>query len=96
VGICLQSRANFRVFRIFARLPGNTNAKPKEKRRDCMASLTTKELSSIEDQLNIEQVLIKKFNMYANQISDPQLRSKCQDYASRHQQHYNTLLKTLQ
>ena len=49
-------------------------------------SLTAKELAAIEDQLGVEQTLIKKFTMYAHMASDPQLRN---------QNHYNRLLAQL-
>ena len=39
-------------------------------------SLTAKELAAIEDQLGVEQTLIKKFTMYAHMASDPQLRTQ--------------------
>ena len=36
-----------------------------------MANLTSKELSAIEDQLNCEQMLIKKFKAYAQMATEP-------------------------
>lgn len=60
-----------------------------------MATLTTKELSAIEDQLSMEQTLIKKFNAYATMCTDPQIKTKCQQIAAQHQQHYNTLMNHL-
>lgn len=60
-----------------------------------MATLTTKELSAIEDQLSMEQSLIKKFNTYATMCNDPQIKSKCQQIAQKHQQHYTTLMNHL-
>ena len=57
-----------------------------------MANLTAKELTAIEDQLGIEQNLIKKYNMYAQTSGDGQLKTKCEQIASRHQCHYDTLL----
>lgn len=60
-----------------------------------MANLTTRELGSLTDQLVREQVLVKKYKMYANQCCDPQLRTKCEQVAARHQNHYNTLLNQL-
>ena len=47
-----------------------------------MANLTTKELGSIQDQLVREQVLVKKYKMYAGQCCDPQLRNKCEQVAA--------------
>ena len=40
-----------------------------------MANLTNKELMAIEDQLNSEQLLIKKYKAYATMCSDPQIRT---------------------
>lgn len=60
-----------------------------------MASLTSKELSAIEDQLNLEQVLVKKFKMYAQNASDPQLKTQCEQIAAKHQIHYTRLLQEL-
>lgn len=57
-----------------------------------MANLTTKELAAIEDQLEMEQNTIKKFQMYASQTTDPQLKTRCEQIASKHQNHFNTLM----
>ena len=60
-----------------------------------MANLTSKELSALEDQLNYEQVLVKKYHTVAGSCSDPQLRTKCEQVASRHQDHFNRLMSHL-
>lgn len=60
-----------------------------------MPSLTSKELSAIEDQLGVEQTLIKKYQSYAAMSNDSQIKTKCEQIASLHQQHYNTLLQLL-
>lgn len=60
-----------------------------------MPNITTKELTAIEDQLNSEQTLVKKYKMYAQQCTDPQLKTKCEQAAARHQQHFSCLLKQL-
>ncbi len=60
-----------------------------------MADLTSKELSALGDQLSQEQVLVKKYRMYAQQMSDAQLKAKCEQIASEHQNHYNTLMTYL-
>lgn len=57
-----------------------------------MATLTAKELTAIEDQLGIEQNLIKKYQMYASQSQDPQIKQKCTEMANKHQNHFNTLI----
>jgi hypothetical protein len=60
-----------------------------------MANITTKELTALDEQLNHEQTLVKKFTSYANDTSDTALRSKYQQMASKHQAHFNTLLSYL-
>lgn len=57
-----------------------------------MANLTSKELSAIEDQLNCEQMLIKKFKAYAACATDPQIKASCENMAQRHKQHFDTLM----
>lgn len=60
-----------------------------------MPNLSSKELSAIEDQLNYEQCLIKKYNSFASMCTDPTLKSKCSQIAGKHQQHYDKLLNYL-
>jgi hypothetical protein len=57
-----------------------------------MANLTSKELSAIEDQLNCEQMLIKKFKAYAQIATDPQVKTTCEQIATQHKQHFDTLM----
>ncbi|HCC34583.1 MAG TPA: spore coat protein [Ruminococcaceae bacterium] len=57
-----------------------------------MANLTSKELTALEDQLGMEQLLIKKYRSVAAMSADPQIRSKCEQIASRHQEHFNKLM----
>ena len=61
-----------------------------------MANLTSKELSALEDQLSVEQNLVKKYKLYAQQCTDPQLKNMLAGIASRHQSHYDTLYRFLQ
>ena len=60
-----------------------------------MATLTSKELSSIEDQLTAEKTIITKFNHYADETNDLQLKSMLQDVANRHQSHFDRLYSLL-
>ncbi len=60
-----------------------------------MPNLTSKELSAIEDQLSQEQLLVKKYRMYSQTASDPQIKTKCEQIASRHQNHYDKLFAQL-
>lgn len=61
-----------------------------------MANISAKELSALEDQLNYEQTLVKKYRTFASQVTEPALRTKCNQIADRHQQHFDTLLTYLQ
>jgi len=57
-----------------------------------MPNLTQKELSAIEDSLNEEQLLVKKFRSYATAAEDPQIKTAAEQLANRHKQHYETLM----
>ena len=57
-----------------------------------MANITSKELSAIEDQLNYEQLLIKKYKNYAAMCQDAGLKTTCEQLAAQHKNHYNTIL----
>ena len=57
-----------------------------------MPQLTAKELSALEDQLNSEHLLIKKFKSYAQMTSDTQIRGTCEQLAAKHKNHYDTLM----
>lgn len=57
-----------------------------------MNNITVKELHAIEDQLNHEQVLIKKIKTYASMTSDPQIKTSCEQVAAQHKRHYDTLM----
>ena len=47
------------------------------------------------DQLGMECSLVKKYQMYAQNCTDPQLRTKCEEIAAKHRNHYQTLLGLL-
>ncbi|MBO5935555.1 MAG: spore coat protein [Clostridia bacterium] len=57
-----------------------------------MANITSKELSAIEDQLNYEQLLIKKYKSYASMCQDAALKTTCEQLAAQHKNHYNTIM----
>lgn len=57
--------------------------------------MTTKELTALEEQLNGEQVLIKKYNTLAEQCTDPQIKNRIMSIATKHQQHFDTLINYL-
>jgi spore coat protein CotF len=58
-------------------------------------NLTQKEKMILQDQKNAEQVCIEKYNNYASQAQDPQLKQLFQSYASQEQQHLDTLNQIL-
>ena len=60
-----------------------------------MATLTTKELTALEERLGGEQVLIKKYRTLAGQCSDAAIQTSLESMAGRHQQHYDKLLTYL-
>lgn len=60
-----------------------------------MANITTKELSALEDQLNYEQMLVKKYHTFANQCGDSTIKAKFVQIADKHQQHFNILMNHL-
>ena len=53
--------------------------------------LTTKKQSSVEERLDYEQLLIKKYRAFSDLCSDAGLKLKCGKIADRHQQHYDAL-----
>ena len=61
-----------------------------------MASLTSKELTALEDQLSMEQNIISKYKMYSQTAVDSAIKDKCDCIANKHQQHYNNLIAQLQ
>ena len=60
-----------------------------------MKQLTTKELSSLEEQLGLEQNLVLKYNAMAEQCEDTQIRAKWQQIARKHQKHFDKLARYL-
>lgn len=60
-----------------------------------MTTVTDKELFAIEDQLSHEQNLISKYQTYADQCTDPQLKSKYEDFVTRHRKHYDALFAVI-
>lgn len=58
--------------------------------------LTQKERSLLEDQLTHEQICIQKYNNYANQTNDEQLKQMFKAHAESEQNHYDTINQLLQ
>lgn len=61
-----------------------------------MSNLTSKELFALDDQLNYEQMLVKKYRAFASQCTDKTISDKCTQIADTHQKHFNTLMSYLQ
>lgn len=61
-----------------------------------MLNLTQKERMLLEDQKSHEEICIKKYNDYANQATDPQLKQLFTDHASQEQEHLNSINSMLQ
>jgi len=60
-----------------------------------MAKLTEKELSVLEDLLNLEELNVKKYNMLTQHVQDAALQQKIQSFANAHQQNFNMLFNHL-
>ena len=60
-----------------------------------MPNLTTKELTALEETLGAEQVLVKKYRTMSGQCTDAGIKTRLESIASRHQQHYDTLISHL-
>lgn len=60
-----------------------------------MPNLTARELTSLEDQLDAEQLLVKKYKSYAVLAADPQLKTQYEQIAGQHQAHFDRLLTFL-
>lgn len=58
-------------------------------------SLTQKERMLLEDQKKHEQICIDKYNNYASQAQDPQLKTLFQQYAAQEQQHLDSINQML-
>jgi len=61
-----------------------------------LANLTAKELTALEDQLNYEQTLVKKYRAMSCLCNDTKIGADFTNIANKHQQHYNTLMMFLQ
>lgn len=66
-------------------IPSGQNAK----------SIDSNNLKVLEDQLNYESLMTKKFSNYAGYCTDAGLKNLCQQSSEKHKQHYNELLNYL-
>jgi len=60
-----------------------------------MQNMSEKELTAVQEQLEQEQNLVKKYKLYAQQTTDSQLKTKCEHIATQHQRHFDTLAGNL-
>ena len=56
-----------------------------------MANLSAKEAMFIGDYLASEQVLVSKYRAMSGQCADATIRTKLEQIASKHQQHYDRI-----
>lgn len=60
-----------------------------------MSQLTEKELSSIQELLADEDLLVKKFQMLAEHAQDEKVKSKMLEISEKHQEHFNEIYSKL-
>lgn len=60
-----------------------------------MNTLTQKEMTLLQDEKKHEEICIEKYNKYASQASDPQLKALFQELGSKEQEHLNTINQML-
>lgn len=60
-----------------------------------MADLSEKELSSIQDILSQEDLLIKKFKNLSDQCQDAEMKDKLMNISDQHQKHFNSIYAQL-
>ncbi len=60
-----------------------------------MTDLSEKELSSIQDILTQEELLIKKFKNLSSQCKDEEIKDKLMSISDRHQKHFNSIYAQL-
>ena len=60
-----------------------------------MALITEKELGCISDQLSLEENLVRKFQAFADETNDAELKNQYTDLAAKHQKHYDALYAQL-
>ncbi|MEF9917567.1 MAG: hypothetical protein RR869_10275 [Lachnospiraceae bacterium] len=56
-----------------------------------MSQLSEKELSALNELLNEEDLLVKKFKMLAERAQDAQIKSSFTEISNKHQGHFNDL-----
>ena len=56
-----------------------------------VGTISTKDLSILQDEMHSEALMYKKYSVYANYFNDPQLRNVAQQAAEHHKQHFECL-----
>lgn len=60
-----------------------------------MNQLTEKELTGLNELLDEEELLVKKFQMLAQHSQDTEVKSKFTEIANMHQEHFKSLYAQL-
>ncbi len=60
-----------------------------------MDQLTEKELNGLNELLNEEELLVKKFQMLAQHSTDSETKAKFTEIAGKHQEHFRSLYSQL-
>ena len=60
-----------------------------------MSQLSEKELSSLNELLSEEELLVKKFQMLATHATDSAVKNEMEEISKRHQSHFNQLYNFL-
>ncbi len=60
-----------------------------------MKQITSKELSLVGEQLELEENMIAQYRTYCGQVSDTALAQKFESLANMHKKHFETLYGTL-
>ena len=60
-----------------------------------MSKISEKELSGLNEMLNEEELLVKKFQMLSGHAQDQEIKDKFVEIAKKHQGHFNELYKQL-
>lgn len=60
-----------------------------------MANLTENELEAAQRHLAGEKLLIKKYKAYAEKAADTKIRTKFEQTAAKHENHFEKLMKLL-
>ena len=69
--------------------------KVRHRKEEIMTSLSEKELSCINESLAEEELLVKKYQMLAQQTQDREISAKMEEIASRHQRHFDQIYSLL-